>query len=143
MTRLADQPSIQENIAIFGATGSIGSSTLTILAEHTDRYSVYALSAYSRLDELFQLCQQFHPKRVAVAEKDVDNFVQRLAQANLNIDVVGGQQGLIDIATDSQVHTVVASIVGSAGLPSTLAGVQAGKRILADGIRGNFFTCKF
>lgn len=119
-----------ENIAIFGATGSIGTSTLAILAEHKDKYSVYALSAYSRLDELLQLCQKFQPKRVAVAEKDVDNFAQRLTQANLNIDVVGGQDGLIDIATDSQVDTVVASIVGSAGLPSTLAGVQAGKRIL-------------
>lgn len=120
----------RQQIAILGATGSIGTSTLDILANHTDKYQVYALSGFSRLDALFELCQQFLPKRVAVSEQDVTIFAKRLAKAGLNIDVVGGQSGLKDIATDSQVDTVVASIVGSAGLDSTLGAVQAGKRVL-------------
>lgn len=119
-----------QQIAILGATGSIGTSTLDILNKHKDKFSVYALSGFSRLDRLFELCQQFLPKRVAVAQKDVDAFATRLQDAGLKIEVVGGQAGLKDIAVDSQVDTVVASIVGSAGLESTLAAAQAGKRIL-------------
>ncbi len=119
-----------QQIAIFGATGSIGTSTLAVLKDHPEKYKVYALSGYRQLDELFVLCQQFRPQRVAVAEQDVDAFAKRLQSADLAIDVVGGQAGLVDIAKDSEVDTIVASIVGSAGLASTLAGVQAGKRIL-------------
>lgn len=119
-----------QNIAILGATGSIGTSTLEIIANHQDKYCVYALSGFSRLDKLFELCQQFMPKRVAVGEQDVDAFSKRLTEAGLNIDVVGGQAGLHDIAKDSHVDTVVAAIVGSAGLDSTLAAAVAGKRIL-------------
>lgn len=121
---------IPQKIAILGATGSIGTSTLQILKNHPAHYQVYALSAHSRLDELFALCQQLMPKRVCVAIKDVDAFAKRLNDAKLDIDVVGGQAGLVDIATDTQVDTLVASIVGSAGLASTLAAVQSGKRVL-------------
>jgi 1-deoxy-D-xylulose-5-phosphate reductoisomerase len=119
-----------QRIAVLGATGSIGDSTLAILASHPQDYEVYALSGYQRLDKLLALCQQFRPKRVAVATAAVDKFAQRLKDAGLIIDVVGGAAGLIDIATDSQVDTVVAAIVGAAGLPSTLAAAGVGKRIL-------------
>ncbi len=119
-----------QQIAILGATGSIGTSTLDILNKHKDKFDVYALSGFSRLDRLFELCQQFLPKRVAVAQKDVDAFAKRLQDSGLKTEVVGGQAGLKDIAKDSQVDTVVASIVGSAGLESTLAAVEAGKRVL-------------
>ena len=119
-----------QRIAVLGATGSIGDSTLTILKAHPQDYQVYALSGYQRLDKLFELCQQFMPARVCVATDSVDDFAKRLTEANLNIDVVGGAAGLVDIATDLQVDTVVAAIVGAAGLPSTLAAARAGKRIL-------------
>ena len=119
-----------QRIAVLGATGSIGDSTLAILAAHPQDYEVYALSGHQRLDKLLTLCQQFMPTRVCVAAKSVDDFAKRLADADLNIDVVGGAAGLIDIAMDSQVDTVVAAIVGAAGLPSTLAAARAGKRIL-------------
>lgn len=119
-----------QRIAVLGATGSIGDSTLSILAAHPDQYQVYALSGHGRLDKLFQLCQQFQPSRVAVPEDKVDEFAQRLQQAKLKCDVVGGQSGLRDIAVDPQADTVVAAIVGAAGLDSTLAAAQAGKRIL-------------
>ena len=119
-----------QRIAVLGATGSIGDSTLAILAAHLQDYQVYALSGHQRLDKLLELCQQFQPKRVAVPLDAVDDFAARLKQAGLTIDVVGGAAGLVDIATDSQVDTVVAAIVGAAGLPSTLAAARAGKRIL-------------
>ena len=119
-----------QRIAVLGATGSIGDSTLAILAAQPQNYDVYALSGYHRLDKLFALCQQFLPKRVSVPTAAVDDFAQRLSTAGLNIDVVGGATGLVDIATDPQTDTVVAAIVGAAGLPSTLAAARAGKRIL-------------
>lgn len=119
-----------QRIAVLGATGSIGDSTLAILAAQPLNYQVYALSGYQRLDKLFALCQQFLPKRVSVPIAAVDEFAQRLSAAGLDIDVVGGAEGLVDIATDSQTDTVIAAIVGAAGLPSTLAAARAGKRIL-------------
>ncbi|MGP9687872.1 1-deoxy-D-xylulose-5-phosphate reductoisomerase [Psychrobacter sp. AOP22-C1-C5] len=119
-----------QRIAVLGATGSIGDSTLAILAAQSQHYDVYALSGYHRLDKLFALCQQFLPKRVSVPTAAVDDFAQRIKEAGLNVDVVGGEAGLVDIATDSQTDTVVAAIMGAAGLPSTLAAARAGKRIL-------------
>ena len=119
-----------QRIAVLGATGSIGDSTLAILAAQPQNYEVYALSGYHRLDKLLALCQQFLPKRVSVPTAAVDGFAQRLSAAGLDIDVVGGDAGLVDIATDTQTDTVVAAIVGAAGLPSTLAAARAGKRIL-------------
>ena len=119
-----------QRIAVLGATGSIGDSTLAILAAQPQNYEVYALSGYHRLDKLLALCKQFLPKRVSVPTVAVDDFAQRLSAAGLDIEVVGGDEGLVDIATDTQTDTVVAAIVGAAGLPSTLAAARAGKRIL-------------
>ena len=119
-----------QRIAVLGATGSIGDSTLSILADHPQHYQVYALSGHGRLDKLFELCQKFQPSRVAVPEDKVEEFASRLQQANLVCDVVGGQAGLDDIAADAEVDTVVAAIVGAAGLASTLTAAKAGKRIL-------------
>ena len=119
-----------QRIAVLGATGSIGDSTLAILAAQPQYYEVYALSGYHRLDKLFALCQQFLPKRVSVPTAAVDDFAKKLKAAGIDSDVVGGEEGLVDIATDSQTDTVVAAIVGAAGLPSTLAAARAGKRIL-------------
>jgi len=88
------------------------------------------LSGHGRLDKLFELCQQFRPSRVAVPENKIDDFATRLAAAQIACEVVGGQAGLDDIALDPQVDTVVAAIVGAAGLASTLSAAKAGKRVL-------------
>ena len=120
----------RQRIAVLGATGSIGDSTLAILAAHPDNFEVYALSGYQRLDKLLQLCQKFQPSRVCVPLDKVDEFAAKLAQAGLATEVIGGIAGLDDIASDNAVDTVVAAIVGAAGLPSTLAAARAGKRIL-------------
>ena len=83
------------------ATGSIGDSTLAILAAHSDNFDVYALSGHQRLDKLLQLCQQFNPARVCVPIDKVDDFAAKLAQADLDSEVIGGPAGLDDIASDS------------------------------------------
>ncbi len=119
-----------QRIAVLGATGSIGDSTLALLAAYPEQFSVYALSGYRRLDKLFALCQQFKPCRVAVPKAAVEAFAERLHQAGLTCEVLSGEAGLNDIAGDSNVDTVVAAIVGAAGLVSTLTAAKAGKRIL-------------
>lgn len=127
---ISDKQMKKLRVAVLGATGSIGDSTLAILAAHPEAYDVFALSGYHQLDKLLELCQKFIPERVCVPEASVDEFAKLLSDNHLNIDIVSGQQGLIDIATDRQTDVVVAAIVGAAGLPSTLAAAKAGKRIL-------------
>lgn len=121
---------MKQNITLLGATGSIGESTLDLIRQHPQKFGVFALSGFSQLDKLLALCQEFRPSRVCVADKDKDAFAQRLSESGLDIDVVSGQVGLCDIACDDSADKVVAAIVGSAGLSSTMAAVQAGKTVL-------------
>lgn len=124
-------PTTPRTITLLGATGSIGHSTLDVIAQHPQRYRVHGLSAYRRLDALLSLCQQFQPAQVAVPAESVDRFAQQLAQAGLaHIEVLGGESGLRELATAPEADTLVAAIVGAAGLMPTLAAVQAGKRVL-------------
>ena len=120
-----------QRITILGATGSIGVSTLDVLARHPDKYQVYALSAHSRVEELAAQCVQFRPARAVVGTADA---AQRLAQlllaAGVRTEVEYGEQALCAIASSGQVDTVMAAIVGAAGLAPTLAAALAGKKIL-------------
>lgn len=119
-----------KKVAIFGATGSIGDSTLSVISQHPDRYQVIGLTGFSRLDKLLDLCQTFSPKYVCVPEDKAETFADLLKQHHLTCQILAGEQGLIDLATLPEVDTVVAAIVGAAGLPSTLAAAHAGKTIL-------------
>lgn len=118
------------HLAILGATGSIGDSTLKLVRLHPDKYHVVALSGFHQIDKLFDLCVEFCPAYVAVSEIWVHDFSKRLQAQGFSITVLGGQAGLDHIAKLDEIDTVVAAIVGAAGLSSTLAAVQAGKRIL-------------
>ena len=120
----------RENLAVLGATGSIGDSTLELVRLHRDRYRIYALSGFSQTDKLLSLCQEFQPEFVCVATEYVDEFRQKLNQYDLTTTVLSGDEGLICIASAEAVNTVVAAIVGAAGLSSTLAAARSGKRIL-------------
>lgn len=120
----------KKRIAIFGATGSIGDSTLDVIARHTDRYQVLALTGFSRLDKLLDLCQKFQPKFVGVPDDKAEIFAGLLKKADLDCEIFAGKQGLMDLAKLPEVDIVVSAIVGSAGLPSTLSAVQAGKTVL-------------
>jgi len=118
-------------IAILGATGSIGKSTLDVIARHPERFEAYALTANTRAEELADLCRQFHPKLACIADVAAEPMLRRLLRdAGLTTEVLSGPEALIEAATRAEVDTVVASIVGAAGLSSSLAAARAGKRIL-------------
>ena len=118
-------------VCILGVTGSIGKSTLKVLEQHPDDYTVFAVSAYSRLDELLEICKKYHPKIVVVPNEKAFELQQRLNQENLkHIEILTDEAGLISIAEHADVDIVMAAIVGAAGLLPTLAAVKAGKRVL-------------
>lgn len=118
-----------QRITILGATGSIGASTLDVLARHPDRYRVYALSAHGRVEELADACRRVKPARAVVGTAE---GAERLSQllAGLDIQVDHGEQALCEIASSPDTDTVMAAIVGAAGLAPTLAAARAGKKVL-------------
>ncbi len=119
-----------KRIALLGATGSIGDSTLSVIAQHPNRYQVVGVSGYSRLDKLLEICKKFRPTWVCVPAQSASTFQQQLKNSQLNCQILIGQTGLIELASMPEVDIVVAGIVGSAGLASTLQATQAGKTIL-------------
>ena len=121
-----------QNIAIFGATGSIGGSTLDVLSHYQDRYRVFALTANSRLDELTALCERFRPKIALVADAGKKTELARLlADRGLaDIEVWGGEEDLVKLAALPEVDVAVLAIVGAAGLAPTFSAAKAGKRLL-------------
>lgn len=121
-----------KNLCVLGATGSIGDSVLQIARLHRDAYRVFALSAFGRVDKLFDLCVEFAPKYAVLGDDraDADAFAERLKRAGLEAQVLQGQAGLRQIAALEAVDTVVAAIVGAAGLDSVFAAVKAGKTVL-------------
>lgn len=109
-----------------GSTGSIGTQTLDVVRQHPEHFAVEALAAHSNIDMLAAQAEEFKPNVVVIAdESKLSDLRQKLA--HLPIKVYGGAAALDDIASWDSVHIVVAAIVGSAGLSSTLAAVEAGK----------------
>ncbi|MCH4877228.1 1-deoxy-D-xylulose-5-phosphate reductoisomerase [Pseudomonas sp. TMW22090] len=120
-----------QQITVLGATGSIGLSTLDVIARHPDRFQVFALSGFTRLSELLALCVRHAPRFAVVPEVNVGRRLQEeLRAAGLSTQVLVGEEGLCQVAADPQVDAVMAAIVGAAGLRPTLAAVEAGKKIL-------------
>ena len=120
-----------QQITVLGATGSIGLSTLDVIARHPERYQAFALSGYSRLDELLALCVKHRPQVAVVPHGQTASQLQAgLRAAGLNTEVLVGEEGLCQIASAPEVDAVMAAIVGAAGLRPTLAAVNAGKKIL-------------
>ena len=120
-----------QRITVLGATGSIGLSTLDVIARHPDRYEVFAVTGYSRLNELLQLCLRHAPVFAVVPdEAGASTLREGLEAAGSRTEVLVGEQGLCAVAADPQVDAVMAAIVGAAGLRPTLAAVEAGKKVL-------------
>lgn len=120
-----------QQITVLGATGSIGLSTLDVIARHPDRYQVFALTGFSRLAELLALCVRHVPRFAVVPQEAAASRLQEdLRAAGLSTRVLVGEQGLCEVASAPEVDAVMAAIVGAAGLRPTLAAVQAGKKIL-------------
>mgnify|MGYP000264004180 FL=1 len=122
---------MSQAVCILGVTGSIGQSTLKVLQQHPEQYSVFAVTAHSRIQELVQICKQYHPKIVVVPAAKVDELQLLLAQQHISgIEILSDEAGLIAVAEHPEVDVVMAAIVGAAGLLPTLAAVKAGKRVL-------------
>ena len=124
-----------QGIAILGATGSIGTSTLDVLSRHPERFRVVALTANRNVDRLFQQCVEFKPEfAVMVDHAAAAELGKRLAaeapQLASTIEVLAGAEALEQVAALAQVDAVMAAIVGAAGLASSLAAARAGKRVL-------------
>jgi 1-deoxy-D-xylulose-5-phosphate reductoisomerase len=118
-------------IALLGATGSIGASALDVIARHPQRFEVVALSANIQVDELVALCARFRPRVAVIADPGAYAALTRgLAAAGLNTVAKAGADALDEIAGDADSDTVIAAIVGAAGVSSTLAAARAGKRLL-------------
>ena len=121
----------RQKLVILGATGSIGVSTLDVVARHPDRYEVLALTGHRRMDILAEQCRQHRPRfAVAGSAEAASELAQRLGEEAKNIAILTGAQALVQVASMPETDTVMAAIVGAAGLPSALAAATAGKRIL-------------
>jgi 1-deoxy-D-xylulose-5-phosphate reductoisomerase len=120
-----------KKLTVLGATGSIGVSTLDVVARHPERFEVVALTGFSRIDVLYEQCLKHRPRYAVVGQdKDMAGLRQRLRAAGLSTEVLAGPQALEFVAALPGVDAVMAAIVGAAGLQPTLAAVRAGKQIL-------------
>ncbi len=120
-----------QNVAILGATGSIGRSTLDVIARHPDRFRAFALTAHTQADDLFELAVRHRP-RFAVLTDDAQGRAlrARLAASGCGVEVLTGAEALAAVAAHPEVDAVMAAIVGAAGLVPTLAAARAAKKIL-------------
>ncbi len=122
---------MKQRIAVLGSTGSIGANTLDVAARHPDRFEVFALSASSQVDAMLQQCLQFRPAFAAMAQEDAGRaLAARIESSGLPTRVLWGASALDTLASHEQVDTVMASIVGAAGLSSCIAAARAGKKLL-------------
>ncbi len=124
-------PDLTQSITILGSTGSIGQSTLDVVARHRDRYRIHALSGHTRMTELAEQCRRFVPSRAIVATAaDATRLRDLLGRSGDvgSIDIDHGPDALSAAAVEAD--TVMAAIVGAAGLPSAMAAARAGRRVL-------------
>ena len=121
-----------KGICILGATGSIGVSTLDVVARHSDLYKVIALTANTNIDVLYEQCLEHHPEVVVVVdEHKAQVFAEKLKNSPIaDIKVLSGAKALEHVATLDNVDSVMAAIVGAAGLLPSLAAAKAGKTLL-------------
>ena len=118
-------------VAILGSTGSIGVNTLDVMRAHPDRFQVVALTAAKQIERLAEQCIEFRPAIAVVADATgAARLSQLLTDKHIKTQVLFGPEALVTAVTDSACDTVMAAIVGAAGLVPTLAAAQAGKRVL-------------
>ncbi|MEA9604422.1 1-deoxy-D-xylulose-5-phosphate reductoisomerase [Polynucleobacter sp. JS-JIR-II-c23] len=120
-----------KKVAILGSTGSIGVNTLDVIRAHPDRFKVVALTAAKQVDLLAEQCAEFKPTIAVVADADgAARLSKILLEKKINTQVLYGPQALVKAVTESDCDTVMAAIVGAAGLVPALAAAKAGKRVL-------------
>lgn len=127
----ADTDTMPLGVAVLGSTGSVGASTLDVIARHPDRFRVVALSGHRRVDPLWQQVRTLVPTYAVMADPDAAaTLAARVRAAGLATRVLAGAEGLEAVAGAPESDIVMAAIVGAAGMQSTLAGARAGKRVL-------------
>jgi len=120
-----------KGVTVLGSTGSIGISTLDVIARHPDRYRVVALTANRDIEGLLEQCLRFQPQLAVMADKAAAvELVQRLRSRGSETEVLAGMEGLEQVAAMPETDYVMAAIVGAAGLLPALAAIRAGKRLL-------------
>ena len=120
-----------QQVAVLGATGSIGASALDVIARHPDRLQASVLAAGSQVEALLVLCRKHRPAHAVIADEVLFATLRDgLRDAGLPTQAHAGSQALDDLAASDACHTVIAAIVGAAGLSSTLSAARAGKRLL-------------
>ena len=120
-----------KGITILGASGSIGVSTLDVLARHPERFHVFALTANSNVDKLFEQCVRFQPRYAVMVDPLAASLLeQRLQAVGSEVVVLAGAEALDAVASSPDTDYVMAAIVGAAGLVPTLAAARAGKRVM-------------
>jgi 1-deoxy-D-xylulose-5-phosphate reductoisomerase len=125
------QRASRQRVCILGATGSVGTSTLDVISRHPDRFEVFALTAHSRVEDLFHQCVRWRPRFAALPDVAQANDLRaRLREQGIATEALAGAQALCDLAAHPEVDAVMASIVGAAGLAPCLAAARAGKRLL-------------
>ncbi|RMA62682.1 1-deoxy-D-xylulose 5-phosphate reductoisomerase [Acidovorax sp. 100] len=122
---------MKQRLTVLGSTGSIGTSTLDVVARHPERFEVFALSAATQVDLLLQQCAQFRPRYAVMASAShAAELAEKLQANSLPTKVIQAQDALEIIASHDEVDAVMAAIVGAAGLAPCLAAARAGKRLL-------------
>jgi len=120
----------RRRVSVLGSTGSIGASTLDVIARHPDRFAVHALTANASVDALLEQCCVFEPRYAVMMDEVAATDLRKRLPAQLATEVLQGEAGLKAVVTAPEVDVVMAAIVGAAGLPSTLAAARAGKTLL-------------
>jgi 1-deoxy-D-xylulose-5-phosphate reductoisomerase len=122
---------MKQRLSILGSTGSVGANTLDVVARHPDRFEVLALTAATQVDTMLQQCAKFRPRFAVMADADAARRLrERIHAEDLPVEVMAGADAIAQVAAHPDVHAVMASIVGAAGLAPCLAAARAGKRLL-------------
>ena len=118
-------------LTVLGSTGSIGVNTLDVVSRHPDKFQIFALTGAKQVDLMLAQCAQFKPLFAVMVDESAANLLRdKLSAENLPTQVLSGASALVDVSCDERVTTVMAAIVGAAGLPSCLSAAKSGKRLL-------------
>lgn len=118
-----------KNISLLGSTGSVGRSTLEVVAQHPDEFRVVALAAGANIELLAEQIRQFQPELVSVGSKEAADNLRELLRNEAQLEIVYGEEGLLQVACHPSAQFVMTAIVGSVGIAPTLGAIEAGKTI--------------
>ena len=122
---------MKQKLVILGSTGSIGVNTLDVASRHPERFEVFALTAATRVELLFQQCLEFRPRfAVMTSPAHAAELSQRLKASGSQTQVMAGPEALVEMASHEAVDMVMAAIVGAAGLGACMAAARSAKRLL-------------